>query len=41
MNIEIIERNYEAGEKLKEMTIKKIEKLDKYLKTAIPNAKFL
>ena len=30
MNIEIIERNYEAGEKLKEMTIKKIEKLDKY-----------
>ena len=30
MNIGIIERNYEAGEKLKEMTIKKIEKLDKY-----------
>ena len=30
MNIEIIERNYEAGEKLKEMTITKIEKLDKY-----------
>lgn len=30
MNIEIIERNYEAGERLKDMTVKKIEKLDKY-----------
>ncbi len=30
MNIEIIERNYEAGERLKGMIVKKIEKLDKY-----------